>query len=46
MWVLNRGEEGQDKKCVSGAERVEEEPKKEKENKLVNNKRKGRGDTT
>ena len=31
---------------MSGAGRLEEEPKKEKENKLVNNKGKGRGETT
>ena len=31
---------------LSGTGRVEEEPEKEKENKLVNDKGKGRGDTT
>lgn len=32
--------------CLSGAGRVEEEPKKEKENKLVNYKGKGRHNRT
>ena len=32
--------------CLSGTGRVELEPEKDKENKLVNNKGKGRGDTT
>jgi hypothetical protein len=32
--------------CLSGAGRVEKEPKKKKGNKMVNNKGKGRGETT
>jgi hypothetical protein len=32
--------------CLSSTGRVEEESKKEKENKLVNNKGQGRGETT
>jgi len=54
--VLNRSKEGQEEKCLSSRGRAENEPignsrkqmkrgKKKKEKKLVNNKRKGRGET-